>query len=110
MAFLVFYALLNQSSNSNVKVLQDQASIVIREIASEQAPLNIITNNQIDQNKLNELILMNQDYETLKRNLKVEGDFCIYFEDENGKIMIIANNVKGIGSPNILLLGTPCNG
>jgi hypothetical protein len=48
-------------------------------------------------------------YDELKRALKIEGDFCIYLENEMGYVIVLNNSYKGIGSPNINISKTPCN-
>lgn len=106
-AFFVFYSLLNASPDAKAKNLQEEASSVIKQVASEEAPLRIVDNKEINISRLNEL--KNLSYEELKRRLRLEGDFCIYMEDEKGNLVLINNSYKGIGSPNINLSGTPCS-
>ena len=53
--------------------------------------------------------LKNLSYHELKSRLRMEGDFCIYFEDEKGNIVLINNSYKGIGASNINISGTPCS-
>jgi hypothetical protein len=106
-AFFVFYALLNANPNAKAKNLQEDASSVIKQVASEEAPLRIVDNKEINISRLNEL--KNMSYEELKRKLRIEGEFCIYMEDEKGNLVLINNSYKGIGSPNINLSGTPCS-
>lgn len=106
-AFFVFYSLLNANPNAKAKNLQEDASSVIKQVASEEAPLRIVDNKEVNISRLNEL--KNLSYEELKRKLRLEGDFCIYLEDEKGNLVLINNSYKGIGSPNINLSGTPCS-
>lgn len=106
-AFFVFYALLNANPSSKATSLKEEASTVIKQVASEEAPLRIVDGNVVNVSKLNQL--KNFSYEELKRTLRIEGDFCIYLEDEKGNIVLINNSYKGIGSPDINLSGTPCS-
>ena len=106
-AFFVFYSLLNSNPNAKAKNLQEEASLIIKQVGSEEAPLRIVDNREINVSRLNEL--KNMSYDELKRRLRVEGDFCIYFEDEKGNLVVINNSYRGIGSPDINLSGAPCS-
>ena len=106
-AFFIFYFLLSPSPTSKAGSLKSDASSVIRQVASEEAAEGIVDGEEINVSKLNEL--KNLSYDELRRRLRVEGDFCIYFEDEQGNIVIINDSYKGIGSPNINISGTPCS-
>jgi hypothetical protein len=55
--------------------------------------------------------LSGQDYSTLKEQLGIRSDFCIYLEDSNGNLYIINNgtaNLTGIGNSALTVSGTPC--
>ena len=106
-AFFVFYALLKPDQRDDVKNLEGEASKVIEEVTSQDALLGIIDSNQINESKLHEL--KNISYEELKSRLRVEGDICIYFEDENGNLVLINNSYVGIGSSKINLSSIPCS-
>lgn len=106
-AFFIFYFLLSPSQASKAGSLKSDASSVIRQVASEEAAEGVVDGEEINVSKLNEL--KNLSYDELRRRLRVEGDFCIYFEDEQGNIVIINDSYKGIGSPNINISGTPCS-
>lgn len=106
-AFFIFYALLNSSPAEKAGNLKKEASTVIKQVAAEDNPIRIVDNNVVNISKLNQL--KNMSYDELKRSLRIEGDFCIYMEDDKGNLVIINNSYKGIGSPNINLSGTPCS-
>lgn len=106
-AFFIFYALLNADQSGKAGILKEEASSAIKQVASEEAPIRIIDNNEINISRVHEL--KNLSYEELKRRLRIESDFCIYFEDEQGRLIVINNSYKGIGSPAINLSGTPCS-
>ncbi|MBI2659226.1 hypothetical protein HYX05_03975 [Candidatus Woesearchaeota archaeon] len=106
-AFFVVYSLLNTNPNAKASRLNEEASIIIKQVGSENALIRIIDNNEVNISKVNEL--KNISYNELKRRLRIESDFCIYFEDDKGYIVIINNSYKGIGSPSINLSGTPCS-
>ena len=47
--------------------------------------VSFANNGVIDQNKLKDIQSM--DYKDFKRSLNANYDFCIYIEDENGKVI-----------------------
>jgi hypothetical protein len=106
-AFFIFYALLESNPGAKASNLKEEASLVIRQIGSEDTSVSIVEGNEINLSRLNEL--KNLSYDELKRRLRIGGDFCIYIEDENGNLVLINNSYRGIGSPDINLSGTPCS-
>jgi len=95
----VFYAILSNNPKSSVDNLEDDAAKVLENIASEDPDLGFIDGIEINQEKLQGLLL--EDYEEIKKQLRVENDFCIFLEDENGNVIKIDENFAGIGSSNI---------
>ena len=106
-AFFIFYTLLNADQSTKAANLRQEASNIIRQITSKGEPLRVVDNNNANLSRLN--ALKNTSYSELKKRLRVEGDFCIYLEDENGNVVLINNSFRGIGSPNINLSGAPCS-
>ena len=105
--FLIFYAIVYQNPNANIKNLKAEASTIIKQVSAGDSELRILNKNDINISKINEL--KNLTYDDLKQRLRVEGDFCIYIEDGTGNIVLINNSYKGIGSSNINISGIPCN-
>ena len=106
-AFFVFYALLNENTKNTAGSLKEEASKVVKQVAAEDSLLRIVDNNEINETKLGQL--KNLSYDELKSRLRVEGDFCIYIEDDKGYVVLINNSYKGIGSPDINISRTPCS-
>ena len=106
-AFFLFYTILNSNPNTKASSLKQDASSVIKQIAAEDSSLRVIDNNEVNESRLNEL--KNLSYDELKRQFRVEGDFCIYMEDDKGNIVLINNSYKGVGTPSIMVGGTPCS-
>ena len=106
-AFVIFYALLNSKPDEKISNLNQDASLVISQIASDEAVYKVVDANEINVSRLNQL--KNTSYDELKRLLRVEGEFCIYLEDDGGFIVLINNSYGGIGSSNVNLSGVPCS-
>ena len=106
-AFLIIYSLINSSQSSKVNELKEEASIVIKQIDADGSVIKMIDNNEVNQSRLNQLKTLS--YDELKRELKINGDFCIYLEDDKGNLVLLNNSYKGIGAPTISLSGTPCS-
>ena len=106
-SFFLFYGLLSEGPEEKAKNLRNDASVVMKQVSSEGVPVNFLYRQQVNASRMNEL--KNLSYGELKEMFRVEGDFCIYLEDESGYVLIINNNYKGIGSPNINISNTPCN-
>ena len=106
-AFLVVFALLTSNSSTKTSVLKDEASNVINIIVSEDSSLRVIDGKEVNESRLGQL--KNLTYNELKRMLSIEGDFCIYFEDDKGNLVLINYSYKGIGAPTINLSNTPCS-
>ena len=106
-AFFIFYSILSSGPNSTAGNLKEEASTIIKQLVSGGSPPRIVDNNEINVSKINEL--KNLSYSKLKNRLRIEGDFCIYLEDNKGYIVLINNSYKGVRAPNINLSGTPCS-
>lgn len=106
-SFFVLYSILSQNPNAKAEGLKEQSSLIARQLASSDALIRITDNNEINVSRLNEL--KNLSYGELKQKLRMEGDFCLYFEDESGYLVLMDNSYRGIGAPSINLSGAPCS-
>ena len=109
-SFAIFYSLLTTGTTDKSKELQKEGLIITKLTETDNSKLQIASNGVIDVTKVE--ALTNKDYATLKSELGIKNDFCVYFEDENGNIVQIktatSNTVSGIGSSNIKVGGNPC--
>ena len=105
--FFIFYLLLNENENKTAINLKDEASLVIKQTASQDSYLRIVDNEEINESRF--VTLKNVDYDELKRRFRVDGDFCIYLEDANGNLVLVNKTYVGIGSTNIGLNDIPCS-
>lgn len=62
--------------------------------------------SSISESKISELSEMG--YLEVKDKLNTDSEFCIYFEDDSGKIIEVADGVQSIGSGDIKINGVPC--
>ena len=106
-AFFISFSLINSNDDAKVDSLKKESLAIIKQVTSEDSPLKVVQNNEIDSQKLDDLKGMT--YVDLKRKLRADKDFCIYMEDDNGNIIPMNGNYLGIGSPDIDLAGTPCS-
>jgi hypothetical protein len=106
-AFFIAYSMI--ASNDDVKIdsLKKESLQIIKQVTSEDSTITLVSNNEIDPQKLD--TLKDMDYTDLKRRLRADKDFCIYIEDDYGNIVPMNGNYLGIGSPDIDLAGTPCS-
>ncbi len=118
LAFVVFilvigilYALLSSKKTDKVSELELGVSTLSSNIDSETA-LNtetpIITKGAINADALEALYEKNaSDYDALKEQLGLRGDFCIYIVDQN-EFIIPVNNKTGFGKGDIQINGVDC--
>lgn len=105
-AFMLFYLFIYGDSGDNAAQLSKEASVIISQVSSDESPVKVVDGNELNASKISQL--RNMSYDELKRSLRAENDFCIYFEDENGNIVQINDSYNGVGSPDINVSGTPC--
>ena len=110
-SFFVIYAIATNRTSTSTEELTQEAERISKEAASENSSLSMVESNQLDQIKVEDLI--SQDYEEIKKKLRIETEFCIYIEDKDGNLIYLnqseTENITGIGSPNINISGIPCS-
>ena len=101
-----FYSFLSTDRNKDVTVdLQLGAESIASNLdcdISGDSDVCIIDDGSIDQNRLDDLMTYN--YDALKKELGVSGDFCFYLRDKDTGALIPFNDQEGIGKPNTLQL------
>jgi len=102
----LFYSILTGSEEAKTGELEDEASIVLDNIASEDSEVSIVDGITVDEAKLEELLGM--EYSEIKDKLRVENDFCFFLEDEGGNVIYIEAGKPGIGSDKIKISDEPC--
>ncbi len=111
----LFYSLLNMKMKEGKGSLQAESQTIASKLLKDRTRNLKITEkrNKISEDKLKQLT--DEDYEKLKKDLGVNNEFCIFFENQDGEIKPINNSeneeVTGIGSARgdlNLTEGTPC--
>ena len=109
-AFFVIYIIATNRTSTNIEEMTQEAERISAEAAAENSNLSIIGDNELNQIKVEDLI--GQDYEEIKKQLRIENEFCIYLEDEEGNLIFLnqseTENITGIGSSDINISGIPC--
>lgn len=111
-AFFVIYGIITSKAPGDISELQAEAEKISKEATSENSSLSLMTNEVLNETKIQELL--GKDYSEIKRKLRLERDFCIYFEDEEGNLIIIQNTedpdkfLVGVGSPDITVVQKKC--
>jgi hypothetical protein len=95
----VFYSAFSNNPESNIKDLESEASIVLENIASEDPVVGLIEDTEISEEKIQQLL--GEDYELIKEQVRVKNDFCIFLEDQDGKVVYLSQGTPGIGSDKI---------
>jgi hypothetical protein len=92
----IFYALLGNNKKDKTNDLTLESSTITNNLDSANAngqsnnPLTIINKGNIDNDKAIELYTAT-DYEDLKKQLGIKGEFCIYIVDQEG----VYQNISG---------------
>ena len=102
----VFYSVLSAKQSPKTDELQDDASIVLESIVSEDSDIGILNGAEVNETKLEELLGM--EYSEIKKKMRVENEFCIFLEDEEGNVIYITQDQPGIGSDEISVSEVPC--
>lgn len=91
------------------KMLAREGQQVVTSLSAKDSTTQIIEAEELDIQKIEELV--KQDYPQLKGQLGLKNDFCIYIEDEDGKLVKMGNknsigndkaklNLEGVGEKN----------
>ncbi len=108
MAAIMLYYLSGTGSGSKVSdSLQRDSETLPRTLGSEQnSSAAFVKGTKIDTERL--AAITNMSYESIKDQLGLDSDFCIYLEDEKGNLIPLDGKM-GVGSPYANLSGKGCN-
>ena len=105
----IFYALLSRPDSSTEEALSDEAKYISTRVLKEtgsQNPCAFLDRSKIDRTKLQECF-QHQNIDVFREQNAVEQGFCIYIEDQNGRIISV-NNMTGFGDSDLNVSGVPC--
>ena len=106
-ALMLFYLSGSEAGTRWSDKLQRDSDKLPSALSSEQNISSVfIEGTKVNEGKLGRTL--DTSYETLKDQLGIDSDFCIYFEDEKGNIVPMRGKV-GIGSPLANISGNSCN-
>lgn len=104
----IFYAFLTSDNpGDDVTLLRGDAKTVAHKINCdvENSDVCVVENGRVDSVRLE--TLYGADYDTLRNELGVDGDFCIYLRDARGRLVPVGgksgvgNNKFGIGTDDV---------
>lgn len=95
-------------SKPDAERLEQNSQLVISNLAATQLGCGeILTGNNL--NFTNFECLFGQDYQAFKEANSIQGDFCIFLEDERGNIWTLQEEgVTAWGSSDVTVGGSPC--
>ena len=105
---IIFYVTITANSRPSIKDLQSEATFLKTELENNPT-YSFMKQDEVNNTKLDQFVdVASIDYESVKEELGVRGDFCIYLEDENGNLVLLKDNRTGIGSGAVNITDTPC--
>ncbi len=105
LAFVVFvlvigivYSLIGTSKDKTQDLTLESNTVVnnLDSANSQKSNLTIITRGNIEQTKLEQLYT--SDYNDIKRQLGIKGEFCIYIVDQNNNLVTVNTTSGEVGS------------
>ncbi len=110
-AFFIVYSIVTNKTSGDVSDLYEEAERISKEAVLQNSTISLVNGESLNETKIKNVL--GQDYSELKRKLRVNNEFCIYFEDENGNLIVFQNssddNASGIGSQSINISGIVCS-
>lgn len=111
----VIYAIISQKPQTRPVELQQEAMLIGTRLdynSNYDSLYTVIQDGEINNQKLDRLptsINFNTGtYEQAKKDFGISKDFCIYIEDENGKLILIDNAYVGVGNPELMINDVAC--
>jgi hypothetical protein len=105
---LIFYATMTARQKTGLRTLEAEASNLKAELELNHE-FGFIVNDKIDPVKFKAFLdNSTQDYQMLKEKLGVKGDFCVFYEDKDGNLILVGDNRTGAGSSNISIETYAC--
>ena len=111
----LFYATLTRNQSQDTTSIRIASETVATKLVNDPET-SIVENNKVSSKKLKELIKqIKEEPDLVRQEFGIEGDFCIFFEDERGNLFPIfideddgVDVYHGIGSDRINVTGISC--
>lgn len=104
---LIFYVTINSKQGPKLKSLEQDAANLKSEL-EKHPELSFLDADEINYTKLQNFSdEVSTNYSEVKEKLGIRGEFCIFYEDEQGNLVLVDNRT-GIGSGDVNISGTPC--
>jgi hypothetical protein len=109
----VFYILISKKSTVDINGLKSTGNKVLNALDSTKsdASYTFIDGNKINITKF-ENLYTSGDYELIRQDLGLTGNFCIVLEDENGRVVVVSSgaggNIYGFGNESLNISGCLC--
>lgn len=100
---LLVLLLLLGTDTTSPSELERRSSHLAEQLATGDAAL--IHNGELDLERIESL--SDAEYEQLRRELGITGEFCLVIEDADGRVMSIRDRL-GIGNSHLIISGVPC--
>jgi len=108
--FFIIYSIITNKTTDDLSSLRQEAERVSKEATSQSSSLSIVNGKALNETKMQNLL--EQNYSDIKKKIRIENEFCIYFEDEEGNLInftdVLGDSASGIGSQEINISGVPC--
>ncbi len=95
------FSFLRQAEEHSQEKVEWAAQLLI-----DHSPMSFAAGGKVDEERL--LALTEYEYAKVKKDLGMEREFCIYFEDAEGNVIPITEKRLGIGSAKISINDQPC--
>jgi len=110
LGFLMIFTLAYRGENDLSDLRQEGDILPVQFMASDKEGDSIafIIDSKVNKDKLRDI--SQYEYSELKANLNIKHEFAMYFEDENGNLIDMTDDIGKtcIGSPDATLNGVPC--
>ena len=103
----IFYTFGNKDKGTKTEQLQQEGEQIAAKLDTETGAQGypVIKNGVIDDNQI--VKLYNTTYDQMLSDLELSGKFCIFIEDQDGKVIVL-DNKTGAGNTELTVAGTSC--
>jgi len=94
------------SSIQRAAIEKEQGLVKATQIIMDGGPMSFAQDGRVDEGKLQ--AVLGEDYGKIKETLGLKGNFCIYFEDADGRVIPVSGDTLGFGSGEISINERSC--